>query len=446
MAHALVRGDARMLDDPLRAQAVAYGIGCVAAAVAIAAGAVLALVGRGVAPGDAPILMARDSGALYVRIDDSVHPVLNLASARLVVGRPANPVVVSDAAIGRLPRGPLVGIPGAPAAMGRPLGLDETEWTICDGTEPAETLLLTGRGAAALTPLAGGQAVLVSARDAGAPAYLLADGRRARVDLRDIAVVRALHLEGMVAQPVSQALLNSVPEAPAVAAPTISGAGGPGPAALGRLTVGTVVRVVGTGPAELYVVLAEGLQRVNRVAADLIRFTVPQPEGEPPVLPADMVADVAVAHTLTGTFPDRVLARTRPVVCTRWDPHGAGRTNIAVAMADSLPGGGVRLAQADAAGPGIDRVQVPTGRSVLLQAGGVTRDAAALPGPLYLLNDLGVVFGIPDRATADALGLTGAAVAAPWPMVSMLPRGPELDRAAASVVRDALSGLPAAPA
>lgn len=447
MAHALVRGDARMLDDPLRGQAVAYGTGCVLAAIAIAVCAVLAVVRPGATPGNAPILMARDTGALYVRIDDTVHPVLNLTSARLVVGTPANPVVVTDAAIAKLRRGPLVGIPGAPAQIGRPLYLDETDWAVCDVTEPVGTVLIAGRAGREMVPLGSGQALLVSARAAGAPAYLIADGWRARVDLRDIAVVRALHLEGVSAQPVSQSLLDSVPEAPALRAPLIAGVGTRGPAALGGLTVGTVVRVLRAGSAEFYVVLADGLQRVDRVAADVIRFRVAQPAGEPPVVPADVIADVPVADDLAvARFPERVLPRARAVVCARWDPRqpDAG-TNTAVFMADSLPEGGVPLAQADGEGPNIDRVQIPVGRSVLLRANGVTREAA-VDGPLYLLNDLGVLFGIRDGATAEHLGLVAKAIPAPWPMLARLPRGPELNRDAASVVRDTLPGVRSAPA
>lgn len=440
MAHALVRGDARMLDDPLRAQAVAYGAGCVLAAIAIAVCAVLALVRPGSVPGDAPILVARDAGALYVRIDDTVHPVPNLASARLIVGAPANPVVVNDAVIAKFRRGPLVGIPGAPAQIGRPLSLDEAGWATCDVAEPAETVLLAGRADREISPLRGGQALLVSARAVGAPTYLLADGWRARVDLRDIAVVRALHLEGISAQPVSQALLDSVPEAPALQAPLIAGAGSPGPAALGGLAVGTVVRVMRAGPTEFYVVLADGLQRIGRVAADVIRFSVKQSDDEPPVVPADVVADVSVAAGLAvARFPERVLPRGRAVVCARWDPRQSGPdTNTTVAIADSLPGDSVSLAQADGAGSSIDRVHIPAGRSVLLQAGSVVR-GATVGGPLYLLNDLGVLFGIRDGATAEYLGLGTSTVPAPWPMLAMLPRGPELDRDAASVVRDVVA-------
>lgn len=447
MAHVLVRGDARMLDDPLRAQAVAYGAGCVLAAVAVAVCALLALVRPGSEPGDAPILMTRDTGALYVRIDDTVHPVPNLASARLVVGTAANPVVVSDDVIAKFRRGPLVGISGAPIQIGRPLNLDESSWATCDVAESAETVLVAGRAPLEVSPLLGGQALLVSARAVGGATYLLADGWRAQVDLRDIAVVRALHLEGVSAQPVSQSLLDSVPEAPALRAPAIPGVGSPGPAALGGLTAGTVIRVVRAGPAEFYVVLADGLQRIDRVAADVIRFSVAQPHDEPPVVPADVVADVPVVTGLAvARFPDRVLPRGRAVVCARWDPRQPGPdTNTTVVMADSLPGGSVQLAQADGEGPNIDRAQIPAGRSVLLQAGSVIRGAAA-GGPLYLLNDLGVLFGIRDRETAEQLGLGTSAVPAPWPMLAMLPRGPELDRDAASVVRDTVPGIRAAPA
>ncbi|CRZ16022.1 type VII secretion protein EccB, Actinobacterial [Mycolicibacterium neworleansense] len=447
MAHAMVRGDARMLDDPLRAQAVAYAAGCAVAAIAIAVCAVLAVVRPGSAPGDAPILMARDTGALYVRIADAVHPVPNLASARLIVGAPADPVVVDDAAIAKVRRGPQVGIPGAPAQIGTPLSLDESGWATCDVAEPAETVLVAGGTGPETSPLLDGQALLVSARAVGASTYLLADGRRARVDLRDIAVVRALHLEGVSPLPVSQTLLDAVPEVPALQAPLIAGVGTPGPAALGGLTVGTVIRVVRAGPTEFYVVLADGLQRVGRVASDVIRFSVVQQHDEPPVVPADVVADVPVAdHLEVARFPERVLPRGRAVLCARWDPRQPdGDTNTTVATADSLQGDSVQLAQADGDGPNVDRVQIPAGRSVLLQAGSVVRGGTA-GGPLYLLSDLGVLFGIHDGTTAEHLGLGNRAVPAPWPMLAMLPRGPELSRDAASVARDAVPGLRTTPA
>ena len=45
-----------------------------------------------------------------------------------------------------------------------------------------------------------------------------------------------------------------------------------------------------------------------------------------------------------------------------------------------------------------------------------------------------------DEDTAKGLGLTGAPVPAPWPVLARLPRGPELSKDAASVARDSIAG------
>ena len=63
---------------------------------------------------------------------DTLHPVLNLASARLATGSAARPEVVSPADIDKAKRGPLLGIPGAPAVIAKPLSQDESAWTVCD--------------------------------------------------------------------------------------------------------------------------------------------------------------------------------------------------------------------------------------------------------------------------------------------------------------------------
>src|SRR6476659_1404306 len=160
MEHALVRGDVRMLDDPLRAQSLSLISGVILAVIVVVVCAVLAFLRPSGALGSAPIVMMRDSGALYVRIGDIVHPVLNLASARLIAGTPANPEVVSASAIHNAKRGPLVGIPGAPATIAAPLGEAESGWAVCDDatstTIVAADVLRDG--------LASGRRLLVTAR------------------------------------------------------------------------------------------------------------------------------------------------------------------------------------------------------------------------------------------------------------------------------------------
>jgi type VII secretion protein EccB len=292
--------------------------------------------------------------------------------------------------------------------------------------------------------------LLVAPRGEGpAATYLIFDGWRAAVDLRDIAVVRALHLEGSAPLSVSRSLLDSVPEAPAIQVPQIAYVGTPGPAALGGLDIGTVVRVERAAGHEFYVVLSDGVQRIDQVVADLIRFTVAQPTGQPPVVAADAIAAVPFVETLpVRTFPDRVAQRAGGTVCAGWDPrHQGSETNTTVVMGSSVPahsGDGVTLAQADDEGPNVDRVITPPGRGALVRSTAVV-GSGGTAGTLFYLNDRGVLFGVADERAAEHLGLPGPAVAAPWSMLAVLPRGPELSRDAASVVRDGLTVTRAIP-
>src|SRR6478672_12459768 len=164
MEHALVRGDVRMLDDPLRAQSLSLISGVILAVIVVVVCAVLAFLRPSGALGSAPIVMMRDSGALYVRVGDIIHPVLNLASARLIAGTPANPEPVSASAINNAKRGPLMGIPGAPAAIAAPLGEDESGWAVCD--DAMSTTVIVG-DVPAIEP-ASGRRLLVTPRTEGA--------------------------------------------------------------------------------------------------------------------------------------------------------------------------------------------------------------------------------------------------------------------------------------
>ncbi len=439
MEHALVRGDIRMLDDPLRGQSLSLIAGAGVAAIIVAVCAVLAFLRPLGALDAAPIVMDRDSGALYVRIGDTWHPVSNLASARLIVGSPDVPRAVHAGAITAAKRGPQVGIAGAPATIGEPLSSDEISWAICDSA--STTTLIVGRTNpqnATAGPDSDGNVLVTD----GSATYLIYDGWRARVDLRDATVVRVLGLEGVVPRPVSPALLQSVPEAPPIAVPRVAAAGSPG---LAGFTVGTVVRLERAHATEYYVVLAGAVQRIGEVAADLIRFTVAQPAGDIRTVAADTIAVAHTAETLpVGTFPRRTGVVDGRVLCAGWAPHGgSGRTNTSITVGDSLPVDGsaavVELVQADGDGPAVDAFAMPAGRSAYVRSAGVTGDGG-VGGSLFMLTDFGVLFGVRDADTAAHLGLSGQPRPAPWPMLARLPRGPELSKAAASVLRD---GTPA---
>ena len=448
MEHALVRGDVRMLDDPLRAQSLSLIAGCILAVVAVAGCAILAFL-RPAGELSSPIVMSRESGALYVRIDDTVHPVLNLASARLVAGTAANPEMVSEAAINTAKRGPSVGIPGAPSVIASPLSGDESGWAVCDtsiGAPESRTTVIAAGRTDRLDPK---RSVLVTPRsESAATTYLLYDGWRARVDLRDVAVVRALRLDGVAPWPVSRALLDAVPEAPAIVSPHIPGAGSPGPPPVAGFTVGTVMRIIRADAAEYYVVLTEGVQRISEVAADLIRLTDSHSDREIATVAPDAIGAAPTVNVLpVATYPDHadtpMGADGQAVLCAQWKPNLLiGHTNTTVLVGDALPlesgAEPAPFAQADGDGPNVDAVFVPPGRSAYVRSTGITGDGGS-GGPRYLVNDSGVLFGVHDEDAAKHLGLPSTPVPAPWPVLASLPRGPELSIQGASVVRDGVA-------
>lgn len=429
MAHALVRGDVRMLDDPLRAQSLSLAAGGVLAAIAVGVCAVLAFLQPKGDVGNAAIVMTRETGALYVRVGDTMHPTFNIASARLITGAPGEPVLVSTSALDRAKRGPHVGIPGAPDTIAPALSANELDWTVCENATDTTTVLV------GLPPahLDSGRVALVTPRgESAATTYLLYDGRRARVDLRNHAVVRALKLDGIAPRPVSRALLDSIPESPEITAPAIPRAGAP--SGLPGFPVGAVVRLARAGSAEYYVTLADGVQRVGEATADLIRFSYPSRRDIGTVAP-DLIGHAPVVDELPVTsFPDHGGVTESPVLCAQ---------SGVVLSGDSLPSGAgpvVQLAQADGAGPRVDSFAMPPGRSAFVRAASVS-GASAATGSLFFVNDSGVVFGIRNMDAASRLGLADP-VPAPWTLLAQLPRGPELSVEAASVGRDSIGATP----
>ncbi|MDR3656701.1 MAG: type VII secretion protein EccB [Mycobacterium sp.] len=437
---ALLAGDLRPAGGRPPSASAPLAVGCVLAAIATAGCAVLALLRPQPALDHAQIVVTRESGALYVRVGDTWHPALNLASARLVAATAADPLPVRESDLARVKRGPLLGVPGAPQLLGRPLSGDESVWTICDEDGAGATTVVVGATqGSSLRRLAPDLAVLV-APPSGSPGYLLYDGRRALVDLADAAVLRALRLEGRAPRLVSQALLNAVPEASPIAAPRVRDAG-EAAAGLPGIPVGSVLRIARADGDEYYAVVAGGVQRIGRVAADILRFGDSQGTANTVTVAADAIRATAIVDTLpVASFPDRA---PTPVdgsgdLCVTWGPASSGRSAVAFLTGSGLPvppgQAPVTLSQADGRGPALDAVYLPPGRSAY-----VTGDGRA--GTRYLVTETGVRFAVHDDDAAHDLGLS-AATAAPWPLLTALPSGPELSREKASVARDTVVGPP----
>jgi type VII secretion protein EccB len=415
--------------------------GLVIAIVVLAGCLVLALVRPQPGAETAPIVMESRSGALYVRLGETLHPVLNLASARLIVKTNADPQAVAASALSRNKMGPLLGIPGAPQFLGRPLGQDESRWMVCD--RRGDTTVIVG-GEPQSGVLARDQTLFVTPSSGGAT-YVLFDGRRAAVNPGEAAVARALGLEGHTPLRVSPVLLNLIPESPPITAPRITDVGRRGPDSLPGFPVGSVLRLVRAGGDEYYVVLREGIQRVGQIAADLVRFADSQGTRTAlPIAPDVIRATKSVTRLPVSDYPDRVQAPSvvdGATVCVSWQRPASGKVSVSLSVGGLPISDGqapVRLVQADGEGPAVDAVYLPPGRMAYVRATSLS-GANARAGTRYLISDTGVRFAVHDDDAAHDLGLPGAMVAAPWSALAALPAGPELSRTNASVAQEVLA-------
>ena len=238
---------------------------------------------------------------------------------------------------------------------------------------------------------------LVTARgESAATTYLLYDGRRARVDLRNHAVVRALKLDGIAPRPVSRALLDAVPEAPEyhracrpsgrrpVAAARVPG--GYGGATDSRRFRGVLRRARrrrparrrgGGRPHQVHVFDTGATSSPwRRISSAVRRLSTNFPLPHSPIAPAS---------------PKGLCSVRNPEPCS-WVIHCRSEDDHAV-----------QLAQADDTGANVDSFAMQPGRSAFVRATSVSGEGAAT-GTLYFVNDSGVVFGIRDADTAQRLG------------------------------------------
>jgi type VII secretion protein EccB len=438
IACALLGRDLRAGNESMRAPLQSLMAGLVLSIVLLAGCLVLALLRPQPDAATAPIVMERQSGALYVRLGDTLHPVLNLASARLIVTTNADPQPMAASAISRSRMGALLGIPGAPQFLGPPLGENELQWAVCDSRD-GTTVIVDGEPQSDV--LERDQTLLVTPSSGGST-YLLFDGRRAAVNLEEAAVARALGLDGQTPLPVSPVLLNLIPESPPITAPRIPDVGRRGPDSLPGFPVGSVLRVARTGGDEFYVVLRQGVQRVGRVAADVVRFADSRGNRTAiPIAPDLIRATKSVTRLPVSDYPDRVQARSvgdSATICVRWRHASSGGAAVSYSVGGQpIPAGQapVRLVQADGRGPAVDAVYLPPGHVAGVRGTSLS-GANVRAGTRYLISDTGVRYAVHDDDAAHDLGLPGAMVAAPWSVLAALPAGPELSRANASVAQD----------
>lgn len=381
--HGLVLGDIRMIDDPLARRCKAVIGGSVVCAVVGLGAVALAFFRPQHDPGDAMVFA--HGGTTYVRVESVVHPVVNLTSAQLIAGEPVEPARASAQYISAASKGAPVGIADAPQRIFPSDDAAGLAWSACvspDGTMGVEYGVAPQR-------MAEGWALLGVVPD-GTQYVIDADGRvelPAPDSTEGRAIRRVLDTRGATPARLSPEFVATIPEKPPVVLP-------PGP--------WEIIEEQGS----FWLDNPSGVQALTQTQVDvlvLLGAKVRQGRAPDSVRIADAEDRLVLpSQRYQWVDPDttEVCATEGSFVSVRSDPQPAAAAVVGKAHADSF------------------RAQIAGAVAVWTEAG------------LYAVTESGRVHLIEPEA-AEALGVEGAQAQAPWPVLSLLPRGSTLSRQAA---------------
>lgn len=447
--HAIVRRDTRMFDDPLQFYSRSVMVGMLIA-VLVCAGALLLAYFKplGKRGGD-QLLVDRSTNQLYLVMPGSelLRPVYNLTSARLILGNPGEPSAVKSDELNRMPKGQPIGIPGAPYAT--PLAsIPTSTWTLCDTVTKPESVTPTVRTSVIVLPLVTGAGVGPMTPDQGALVsydgdnWLITEQGRHSIDLADRAVTSAVGIPVTAKPtPISEGLFNAIPNAGPWRLADIRGEGAPNTLGLpANLVIGSVFQTVTESGEQKYVVLSDGVAKVNDTTAAALRASNSYGLIAPPSVESSVVAKVA-EQVYTSPLPDNpleiVLRSEDPALCWSWQREPgdqAPKTTVIAGRRLPIP--------ATALNTGIDQI----GGDATVYIGGGQYIRLQSPDPrygesLYYIDPQGVRYGLPNEDTASKLGLFGP-LTAPWQVVSLLIDGPVLSQPDALLEHDTLPADP----
>jgi type VII secretion protein EccB len=417
---ALLCGEPDSPNQPLRQMNTATVMSIMAGVIVAAVFGLLGLLAPAPATGltkAGTLVVDQDTATPYVPCDNGkLCPALNYASALLAIGTsPVTTVSVHQAALARYSIGPTIGIAGLPQDLPTATDLIQGPWSVC--TANGQTTLVGGEstGGAAVGL---GQAVLAAARGRD---WVLWNGER-------LAVVQQVMQDLFPdSQPVTvpAGWLDSLPQGPDFAAPSIPGAGamvtGPGgtPAQVGQVYHQTL-------PAQDFVLEANGkLATISPTLADL-RRTDPGAQGVQMITNAMATSDLSGDHVPDGGLPV-ALPQVAPQAVTLCVTYGTGLSR-SLASGGTVPAGAAPTTGTS----GVDAVWLPSGHGALVGAApGVQAPPSAIA---WFLVAGSRRFALRSPAVASMLGydLRASGTVLPASVLDLLPEGPVLDPAAAT--------------
>lgn len=462
LGFAFQRRSVRMQTDRMRTQRLMLMLSALLAVLVVVGALVVGWLRPAGLVNDSKIVADRKLGTVFVSVDGRLHPALNLVSAWLIAGEPASPTFVSPDDLAKWPRGPLVGIEGAPTEPPRVLTPEMSRWALCDtasesmGSRPTITGINGELTMGDRAREVGSDMALLGAFDD--KTYVITNGVRMPVDLSDRAVTEPVGLED-AGSPVelSQAMLDALPAGRPLVVPAVPLAGQPSTVNLGTPMVnGSVVvsQDVASGKDQFYVVLADGVQPVSSVVAAMLRQRDSHGNSQPPRISPDVLGDVPVREVLDVTgYPSAPLKavdwRADPVLCVAWERGVTDRqARQRLLVGRALPVTAEQeshlvplVVSSDDQGKLADQVLLAESPATWVSTTGASPDSARRE-TLWLISESGARYGVPfDDAALQALGLKNVVpLLAPWPLLRVWPAGPELSREAAMTMHDTMTG------
>ena len=361
--------------------------------------------------GNNRLILASDTGARYVSIKNTLYPVINTASARLMIEPSEFEVITTDqATLEGKKIGATLGILGAPDSLPTPKLLINDGWTACRSDEQTSIAISNQ-----VQGLATDDSTVVKVGDS---LYVVTGEMRYRVDAsQEAPILRALGLSTIAAMEVDGNWLNLFTEGADLEPIVVPNAGE-------RITgtdleIGSVVNPQGTDDLFLITNGAE-LAPLSPIAYQLYLLGTGQTLGDAREASASVLAALPNAKPAGGAdWPTDALTplETDGNTCallTHVD--GEARTVLATLRDDSRED---------------DRkigVVVERGHGSLVYTGNPSSRFA------YLVDESGTAYAIPavDDDVLARLGFTAKdldQVTAPW--LAFLAVGPALDKEAA---------------
>lgn len=365
------------------------------------------------------LIIASDTGARYLSVDGVLYPVINTASARLLIPSGKFAVIATDQkTLADIPIGGTIGIPGAPDHLPSPDSLVRTGWSACVTGEAQTIVALPDTELLVPTD----NATLVKAD--GQLSVITGKYRYAVDRLATDSVLRAVGLDVSSAVEVDSRWLSLFEPGAPLAPITVPGAGD---AIVGStLRVGSTVHPQGSPEDQRFLVTNNGeLAPLSPLAYQLYLLGSGAELGATLEVGPAEIASLPTAKNpgggkdwptgqLTAVSADAprcaVLTHT-----TEGDPHTSLGTLIA----------GVTLPeQANA-------VSVSTNGGALVRVGGSTDGG----GMIYLIDGAGTAYPIPG-ATKEIISRLGYALtdvsSVPSAWIDFMPVGASLTEEAAA--------------